>query len=147
MIGPIWAGAAFQHIGIRSPFWMAAGVMLFVHLFTAAVRDDSEPNRPPVRVGTSIGDITAALFTVIGILSALRHRDGTGSGIVDIFLAGFSVWDRCRDGWGCRVVPDSGLQSREEVDHLQPAAEIPHEHKKKNEGGSHGSCMMIPYRT
>ncbi len=33
-----------------------------------------------VRVGTSIGDITSGLFCVIGILSALRHRDLTGEG-------------------------------------------------------------------
>jgi MFS family permease len=38
MIGPIWAGAVFQHVGIRSPFFIAAGVMLFVRLFAATVR-------------------------------------------------------------------------------------------------------------
>ena len=27
MVGPIWAGAAFQHLGWSSPFWMAAGLM------------------------------------------------------------------------------------------------------------------------
>ncbi|MBN2259346.1 MAG: CoA transferase [Clostridiales bacterium] len=32
------------------------------------------------RVGTSIGDITAGLFTAIGILAALRYRDETGIG-------------------------------------------------------------------
>ena len=32
------------------------------------------------RVGTSIGDITAGLFTAIGILAALRYRDQTGVG-------------------------------------------------------------------
>jgi CoA:oxalate CoA-transferase len=35
---------------------------------------------PPVRVGTSIGDITAGLFTAIGILTALQHRNRTGEG-------------------------------------------------------------------
>ena len=44
-----------------------------------------EPTRPPVRVGTSIGDITSALFTTIGIFSALRYREQTGKGqLVDI---------------------------------------------------------------
>jgi predicted MFS family arabinose efflux permease len=38
MIGPIWAGVVFQHVGIRSPFFIAAGVMLFVRLFAATVR-------------------------------------------------------------------------------------------------------------
>lgn len=35
---------------------------------------------PPTRVGASVGDITAGLFTVIGILSALQHRSCTGEG-------------------------------------------------------------------
>jgi formyl-CoA transferase len=35
-------------------------------------------DRPPVRVGVSIGDSIAALHGVIGALMALRHRDATG---------------------------------------------------------------------
>jgi CoA:oxalate CoA-transferase len=34
----------------------------------------------PTRVGTSLGDITAGLFTVIGIEAALYHRERTGLG-------------------------------------------------------------------
>ncbi|MFP5391204.1 MAG: CaiB/BaiF CoA transferase family protein [Gammaproteobacteria bacterium] len=36
------------------------------------------PDRPPVRVGVSIGDSLAALHGVVGALAALRHRDATG---------------------------------------------------------------------
>lgn len=36
------------------------------------------PDRPPVRVGISIGDSVAALHGVIGAMMALRHRDVTG---------------------------------------------------------------------
>jgi formyl-CoA transferase len=36
------------------------------------------PDRPPVRIGISIGDSIAALHGVIGALMALRHRDATG---------------------------------------------------------------------
>ncbi|MFQ1065165.1 CaiB/BaiF CoA transferase family protein [Bordetella trematum] len=36
------------------------------------------PDRPPVRVGISIGDSLAALHGVIGAMMALRHRDATG---------------------------------------------------------------------
>jgi len=36
------------------------------------------PDRPPVRIGISIGDSLAALHGVIGALMALRHRDATG---------------------------------------------------------------------
>ncbi len=45
------------------------------------------PGGPPTRVGSSIGDITAGLFTSIGILSALHHRSGTGKGLkVDVSM-------------------------------------------------------------
>jgi CoA:oxalate CoA-transferase len=39
-----------------------------------------EVDGPPVKPGVSIGDITAGLFTVIGILSALHERDSSGIG-------------------------------------------------------------------
>jgi formyl-CoA transferase len=35
-------------------------------------------DRPPVRIGLSIGDSIAALHAVVGALMALRHRDATG---------------------------------------------------------------------
>jgi CoA:oxalate CoA-transferase len=42
---------------------------------------------PPTRVGTSIGDITAGLFTAIGICSALFHRAITGEAVkVDVSM-------------------------------------------------------------
>jgi CoA:oxalate CoA-transferase len=45
------------------------------------------PGGKPTRVGTSIGDITAGLFTVVGILSALHHREKTGQGqFVDVAM-------------------------------------------------------------
>jgi crotonobetainyl-CoA:carnitine CoA-transferase CaiB-like acyl-CoA transferase len=36
------------------------------------------PDRPPLRVGISIGDSIAALHGVVGAMMALRHRDATG---------------------------------------------------------------------
>jgi CoA:oxalate CoA-transferase len=38
------------------------------------------PDAPPTRVGMSIGDITASLYTAIGILAALNQRTATGLG-------------------------------------------------------------------
>lgn len=47
----------------------------------------ADEERAPVRVGTSISDITAALFTTIGILSALHHRHQMGRGqFVDVAM-------------------------------------------------------------
>src|SRR5262250_429526 len=39
-----------------------------------------EAGEPPVRVGTSIIDMGAGLWSAIGILSALHHRTATGEG-------------------------------------------------------------------
>ena len=45
------------------------------------------PGGRPTRVGTSVGDITAGLFTVIGILAALHDRARTGTGqFVDVAM-------------------------------------------------------------
>ena len=45
------------------------------------------PRGEPVRVGCSIGDITAALFTSNGILSALYQRESTGLGrMIDVAM-------------------------------------------------------------
>ena len=46
-----------------------------------------QPNSEPTRVGTSIGDITAGLFTTIGINAALYDREKTGKGMyIDVSM-------------------------------------------------------------
>ncbi len=50
MLGPLWAGAAFQYYGIRSPFYIAAGLVLAVWLFSQVVRDDE----PPEELGAEV---------------------------------------------------------------------------------------------
>ena len=46
-----------------------------------------QPDSEPTRVGTSIGDITAALFTTIGINAALYDREKTGKGMfIDVSM-------------------------------------------------------------
>jgi len=43
------------------------------------------PDRPPIRVGTIIGDLAATMYGVIGTLAALRHAEATGQGqLVDV---------------------------------------------------------------
>ena len=45
------------------------------------------PDTPPTRVGMSTGDITASLFTAIGISSALYQREKTGKGqMIDVAM-------------------------------------------------------------
>jgi len=46
-----------------------------------------QPDGPPTRVGTSLGDITAGLFTAIGVEAALLERERSGCGMhVDVAM-------------------------------------------------------------
>jgi len=45
------------------------------------------PDGPPARVGTSIGDITGALFLAVGINASLYYRERSGNGmLIDVAL-------------------------------------------------------------
>ena len=72
--------AACSGFGQTGPYAMRGAYDMIIQGMGGIISITGEPDRPPVRVGTSIGDITSALFTAIGILSALRHRDQTGEG-------------------------------------------------------------------
>jgi crotonobetainyl-CoA:carnitine CoA-transferase CaiB-like acyl-CoA transferase len=46
-----------------------------------------EPDRPPSRMGISIGDTITATYGCVGVLAALHHRDKTGQGqVIDAAL-------------------------------------------------------------
>ena len=72
--------AACSGFGQTGPYAMRGAYDMIIQGMGGIISITGEPDRPPVRVGTSIGDITSALFTAIGILSALRHRDQIGEG-------------------------------------------------------------------
>ena len=40
MLGPLWAGAAFQHLSIGSPFWIAAALMVVVWIFASTLESE-----------------------------------------------------------------------------------------------------------
>jgi crotonobetainyl-CoA:carnitine CoA-transferase CaiB-like acyl-CoA transferase len=70
--GPYAARAGFGGIGEAMGGWR--------HIV-------GEPDRPPSRMGVSIGDSLAAMFACLGALAALRHRERTGEGqVVDSSL-------------------------------------------------------------
>ena len=54
----------------------------------SGIYDYRHPDEPPVTIPVgALGDISSALFGVIGILAALRHREHTGVGqYVDIAM-------------------------------------------------------------
>ena len=79
--------AACSGFGQTGPFSQNGAYDMIVQGMGGIISITGEPDGPPVRVGTSISDITAALFTTIGILSALHHRSLTGKGqFVDVAM-------------------------------------------------------------
>ncbi len=60
------------------------------------------PDRPPVRVGISLGDSLASLFAVVGVLAALeaRHRTGLGQEVdVALYEAVYAVMESTLADW------------------------------------------------
>jgi crotonobetainyl-CoA:carnitine CoA-transferase CaiB-like acyl-CoA transferase len=72
----------------------------------------SGPDRPPVTIPVgALGDISSALFAIIGVLAALRHRDRTGVGqYVDIAMldAMVAMTDVVTNFWSMGVRPEPG---------------------------------------
>ncbi len=76
--GLIYAAASgFGHTGPYSP---RPAYDMVVQGMGGVMSLTGHPGGPPTRVGTSIGDITAGLFTAIGVNAALYHRSQTGEG-------------------------------------------------------------------
>lgn len=78
------AASGFGHTGPDSG---KAAYDMVVQAMGGIMSITGHPGGPPTRVGTSVGDITAGLFTVVGILSAVHHRAATGEGMfVDVAM-------------------------------------------------------------
>jgi crotonobetainyl-CoA:carnitine CoA-transferase CaiB-like acyl-CoA transferase len=69
-----------------------------------------EPGRPPrTAPAGALGDISAAIFGVVGVLAALRHRDRTGEGqYVDVAMldAVIAMTDIVTNFWSMGLRPD-----------------------------------------
>jgi formyl-CoA transferase len=74
----------------------------------------SGPDSPPVTIPVgALGDISSALFAVIGILAALRHRERTGAGqYVDVAMldAMLAMTDVVTNFWSMGVRPEPGKE-------------------------------------
>ncbi len=78
---------AVSGFGHRSPYAGRGAYDMVVQAMGGLMSLTGTPGGPPARVGTSVGDISAALFAVIGILTALWDRERTGRGqMVDISM-------------------------------------------------------------
>ena len=85
-----WPGlvyAAVSGFGHRGPYRERPAYDMVVQGMGGLMSLTGVAGGPPVRVGTSVGDITAGLFAVAGILGALHDRRRTGRGqMVDISM-------------------------------------------------------------
>ena len=72
------AASGFGHSG---PYSKRAAYDMVVQGMGGIMSVTGHPGGPPTRVGTSVGDITAGLFTTVGVNAALYHRERTGEGI------------------------------------------------------------------
>lgn len=74
--------AAISGFGQTGPYSDRPAYDLVVQAMGGLMSLTGHPGQDPVRVGTSIGDITAGLYAAIGIAAALREREATGRGTV-----------------------------------------------------------------
>ncbi|MCK8825621.1 CaiB/BaiF CoA transferase family protein [Fuchsiella alkaliacetigena] len=71
------AASGFGHSG---PDSQKAAYDMIVQAASGIMSITGHPEGPPVRVGVSIGDIVAGIFTATGVLAALYQRTVTGEG-------------------------------------------------------------------
>jgi CoA:oxalate CoA-transferase len=71
------AASGFGHTG---PYAGRPAYDLVVQGMGGLMSLTGQPGAGPTRVGTSIGDIAAGLFTAVGVNAALYHRELTGEG-------------------------------------------------------------------
>jgi CoA:oxalate CoA-transferase len=79
--------AATSGFGQSGPYAQRPAYDLVVQALGGLMSVTGQPGGPPTRVGTSIGDLAAGLFTALGVAAALLHRERTGEAIqVDVAM-------------------------------------------------------------
>ncbi|MBP7248113.1 MAG: CoA transferase [Negativicutes bacterium] len=72
--------AAISGFGHSGPYSTRPAYDMIVQAMGGIMSITGEPGQAPVRVGSSIGDITAGIFGTVGILAAVEARHTTGEG-------------------------------------------------------------------
>jgi len=80
MINPRLVYVSVSGFGQTGPYAGRPALDVIVQGMGGIMSITGEPDRGPVRVGASVGDITAALFATVGITSALLERERSGQG-------------------------------------------------------------------
>tara|TARA_Y100001960_G_C14682565_1_gene832026 strand:- start:125 stop:1204 length:1080 start_codon:yes stop_codon:yes gene_type:complete len=77
--------AAVSGFGQTGPYASRPAYDMVVQGMGGIVSLTGQPDSPPTRVGSSVGDITAGLFTTIGVCAALKEREQSGVGrMIDV---------------------------------------------------------------
>ncbi|MBM3404949.1 MAG: CoA transferase [Bacteroidetes bacterium] len=79
-INPSLIYAASSGYGHTGPSSQKASYDILAQAMGGVMSITGWPDAPPTRVGMSLGDITASLYTAIGILAAIHQRTTTGLG-------------------------------------------------------------------
>ncbi|MBM4330743.1 MAG: CoA transferase [Deltaproteobacteria bacterium] len=72
--------ASLSGFGQKGPYAQKPAYDMIAQGMGGTVSITGEPGRPPVRVGYSIGDMGAGLFSAIAILAALHEKEKSGEG-------------------------------------------------------------------
>ncbi|MBI2850232.1 MAG: CoA transferase [Chloroflexi bacterium] len=72
--------ASVSGFGQTGPYAQTRALDIVIQAMGGMMSLTGEPDGPPLKPGASLGDITAGLFTVIGILAALHEREKSGTG-------------------------------------------------------------------
>lgn len=79
-INPRMIYCSISGFGQSGPYRDKPGYDLIALAMSGLMSITGEPDRPPVKFGVPIADLTTALFAVLSILSALYWREKTGRG-------------------------------------------------------------------
>lgn len=87
--------------GSEGPYAKMAGLDIIAQGMSGLMSITGEPERPPVKVGVPVADLSCALYATIAVLAALRARDRDGVGqFIDVSLlesaVSFGVWEAGR---------------------------------------------------
>jgi len=79
--------AACSGFGQTGPYAKKPALDIIIQSMGGIISTTGEPDRPPVKPGASLGDITAGLFLSISILAALHERHSSNQGqMIDISM-------------------------------------------------------------
>jgi crotonobetainyl-CoA:carnitine CoA-transferase CaiB-like acyl-CoA transferase len=79
-INPRIISCSVTGFGSDSPYKDRPALDLLIQAYSGVMSFTGEPERPPVRLGIPMGDLSGAMFAVMAVLGALYYRQVTGKG-------------------------------------------------------------------